>query len=85
MPFDTLDASFLAKPKRWSAKSLAVYMLTMGPISSIFDICTFCVLWYYFGFNNADDPNAASMFQTGWFLESMFTQVSVEDRAQNVC
>ena len=49
--------------------------LIVGPISSVFDICTFSVLWYYFGANNAEDPAKAIFFETGWFIESLFTQV----------
>lgn len=47
----------------------------MGPLSSIFDICTFCLLWFYYHADNAGE-SAAAVFQTGWFLESLMTQVS---------
>jgi len=46
------------------------FMLTMGPISSLFDFLTFYVLLQVF---QADER----LFQTGWFVESLCTQVLV--------
>ena len=46
--------------------------LIVGPISSIFDICIFLTLWYYFRLVTADN---AQRFQSGWFIESLLTQV----------
>ncbi|KAK9846484.1 hypothetical protein WJX81_005045 [Elliptochloris bilobata] len=74
IPWDTMDPSFLMKPKRWSAKFLGLYMLIVGPISSIFDICTYLTLWYYYGLVTEDDGPA---FQSGWFIESLLTQTFI--------
>ncbi|KAL0018340.1 hypothetical protein WJX77_006201 [Trebouxia sp. C0004] len=76
IPWDTMDPEFLKQPKKWSAKFLGVYMLIVGPISSIFDICTFCLLWYFYHADNAGNA-AAAVFQTGWFLESLMTQTFI--------
>ena len=63
LPFDNVDAEYLAKPRNWDLKSLLHFMLFMGPTSSIFDLMVFASLW--FGFNlRAED---AHLFQTIWF------------------
>lgn len=40
-----MDDMFLKKPKQWSAKFLGLYMLIIGPTSSIFDMTTFLIAW----------------------------------------
>jgi P-type Mg2+ transporter len=45
-------------------------MLVFGPVSSLFDFLTFYALLHPFGAGEA-------LFQTGWFLESITTQVLV--------
>jgi Mg2+-importing ATPase len=76
IPWDTMDPMFVKLPKRWSAKSLAWYMLCIGPTSSIFDITTFLIAWYFFKANNASDA-AIATFTTIWFLESLMTQTFI--------
>ena len=49
-------------------------MLFFGPISSIFDITTFCVMWFVFG---ANTPAHQSLFQSGWFVEGLLTQTLI--------
>jgi Mg2+-importing ATPase len=49
-------------------------MLYIGPISSIFDILTFLVLWHVFG---ADAPEHAPFFQAGWFMEGLLSQTLI--------
>ena len=70
LPMDHVDAEDLARPKRWDMDSIRNFMLTIGPISSAFDFLTFYVLLRLFA---ADE----SLFRTGWFVESMATQVLV--------
>ena len=48
--------------------------LIIGPVSSIFDVTTFCIMWYNYQCWNGD-ADKAQMFQTAWFLESLMTQV----------
>jgi Mg2+-importing ATPase len=43
-------------------------------ISSLFDITIFFVLWYGFG---ANTPAKQSLFQSGWFVEGLLTQVLI--------
>jgi Mg2+-importing ATPase len=70
LPFDTVDAAELAHPQRWDMKLLRDFMLVMGPVSSLFDFVTFFLLLKLM------DANAA-LFQTGWFIESLATQILV--------
>lgn len=70
LPLDHVDDADTALPQRWDVGQLRDFMLTLGPVSSIFDFATFYVLLSIFGSNEA-------AFQTGWFLESLCTQVLV--------
>jgi len=53
-------------------QSIKRFMLTIGPISSIFDYATFAVLWFVLGAGGN-----ANLFQTGWFVESLLSQTLV--------
>jgi len=70
LPLDRVDAEDLAAPKRWDMGFIRAFMLTIGPISSLFDFLTFYLLLQAFG------PDE-TLFRTGWFVESMATQVLV--------
>ncbi|NMM18511.1 MAG: magnesium-translocating P-type ATPase [Rhodoferax sp.] len=70
LPLDNVDAEDLASPKRWDMTFIRNFMLTIGPISSLFDFLTFYLLISLF---NAHE----SLFRTGWFVESIATQVLV--------
>lgn len=70
IPRDAVDAADTARPQDWDAGAIRRFMLTMGPVSSVFDLATFGVL---LGVFHAD----AALFQTGWFIESVATQVLV--------
>ncbi|CAL8460948.1 g479 [Coccomyxa elongata] len=76
IPWDTMDPMFLEKPKRWSAKFLGLYMFIIGPVSSIFDMTTFLIMWYVYHCWNADNDKV-QLFQTAWFLESLMTQTFI--------
>ncbi len=70
IPFDYVDAEAVARPTKWDVKLIERFMLVFGPVSSVFDFLTFYVLLYLVGANEAQ-------FQTGWFIESMTTQIFV--------
>lgn len=70
IPTDNVDHQSLLKPRHWDIGFIKKYMLFFGPISSIFDFITFFFLLHVFSFGE-------SQFQTGWFLESLLTQVFV--------
>lgn len=89
LPWDKVDEEDYSSPREWSGKTLGRFMLTFGPISSIFDFATFLFLYFYLCpkysggllFTQLTDTAASlryiSLFQTGWFLESMWTQVLI--------
>ena len=86
LPFDNVDSEFLKKPRIWSANSITRFMAWIGPISSIFDVLTYLALYfiivpmitvssYQAGTEQAE--TFITLFQTGWFVESMWTQTMV--------
>ena len=70
IPSDRVDATWQRKPRRWNVAFIRRYMLTIGPISSVFDLATFALM---LGVFHADEP----LFRTGWFVESLATQTLV--------
>jgi Mg2+-importing ATPase len=70
IPTDNVDEDFVRRPRRWDMSLIRKFMMVIGPVSSAFDFLTFFVLLRMFG----DD---AAAFQTGWFMESLATQVLV--------
>ena len=74
IPFDSMDADFLRKPRKWDASDLSRFMIFIGPISSIFDIITYLVMWYVFSCNSIDQQ---ALFQSGWFIEGLLSQTLI--------
>lgn len=85
LPFDNVDPEFLKEPRAWSAKSITRFMAWMGPTSSIFDIITFMVMFFLIGpmitgtsyFESVNPAYFLMVFQTGWFIQSMWSQTMV--------
>jgi P-type Mg2+ transporter len=74
IPWDRLDKDYLKKPRKWEAGDIARFMIFVGPVSSVFDITTFCLMWFVFG---ANSPAHQSLFQSGWFVESLLSQTLI--------
>lgn len=74
IPFDRMDPEFLRKPRKWDASDLSRFMICIGPISSIFDIATYLLMWHVFGCNS---PEHQTLFQTGWFVEGLLSQTLI--------
>jgi Mg2+-importing ATPase len=72
IPTDRVDPEWVARPRRWELGKLQQYILMVGPMSTLFDIITFAILWY--GFGAGENP---TFFQTAWFIESIFSQTLV--------
>lgn len=70
IPTDSVDASFVRKPRRWNIAMIRRFMMVIGPISSAYDFLTFYALLRVF---HAPAP----LFRTGWFVESLATQTLV--------
>jgi len=69
LPLDNVDEEYLKKPRRFSIKSLKHFMLFMGPLSSIFDLIVFAILWFGFSIREA------AIFQTVWFTYSIVSNL----------
>jgi P-type Mg2+ transporter len=74
IPWDDMDPDYLRVPRQWRADDIGRFMLFVGPTSSVFDIVTFWVMWHVFG---ANAPAHQSLFQSGWFVESLATQTLI--------
>ncbi len=74
IPFDNMDPEYLKKPKKWDTNSIKTFMYFMGPLSSIFDILCFVVMWFIVG---KGVQNLAPLFQSGWFVFGAVSQVLV--------
>jgi len=70
IPSDNVDDEYMRRPRPWDMKQVRNFMLTIGPISSVYDFLTFYVLLHFF---HASQPE----FHTGWFVESLATQTLV--------
>lgn len=74
IPTDAVDEEQVDRPRPWNIDEIRRFILFIGPISSIFDYTTFFVmLWVFHCWN----PARASLFQTGWFVESLMTQTLI--------
>ncbi len=74
IPFDNVDAELLVQPQRWRPEEIGRFMIVFGPVSSVFDICTFALMWWVFG---ASDESRQALFQSGWFIEGLATQTLI--------
>jgi P-type Mg2+ transporter len=70
IPMDDVDDELLAQPRHWDIQFIRNFMLVLGSVSSVFDFLTFGLLLWVFNATEA-------LFQTGWFIESLATQVLV--------
>jgi Mg2+-importing ATPase len=87
IPWDNVDAEYLKKPRQWSANSITRFMLRIGPTSSVFDLATYALMFFvicpavcggaYGTLSPAAQALFVSVFRTGWFVESMWTQALV--------
>ena len=91
LPWDTVDDAWTARPRAWDAASIKGFMLELGPVSSLFDIVTFATLYFvvcpaavgasWSELAAAGDAAGmaafAALFQSGWFVESMWSQTLV--------
>lgn len=74
IPFDKVDEELIAKPQRWQPEEVGRFMVVFGPISSIFDMITFGLMWFVF---SANTPEHQTLFQSGWFVVGLLTQTLI--------
>jgi len=76
IPWDSIDPEFIRQPQTWSAKSIAYFMIFIGPTSSVFDLTTFAMGLYFFGWDKNHGDNARH-FQSCWFMEGLLSQTLI--------
>ena len=74
IPFDNVDEEMLRQPLRWQPGDIGRFMVFFGPLSSVFDMLTFAMMWWVFG---AQTPAQQTLFQSGWFVVSLLTQALI--------
>ncbi len=85
IPTDNVDEEQIARPLKWNIDNVKRFMIFIGPVSSVFDYATFALMWIFFQCSAFADPGVgpeegaalASLFQTGWFVESLLTQTLI--------
>jgi len=86
IPWDNMDEDYLKIPRKWDASSIGSFMVWLGPTSSVFDIITYIFMFFiicpavYGGAYGAAGVNSqlfASLFNAGWFVESLWSQTLV--------
>jgi len=74
IPFDRMDDEYIKIPQKWNAKGIARFTFFLGPVSSLFDIITFLLLFFAFKYNSYVTE---SYFQTGWFIMGLLSQTLI--------
>ena len=84
LPWDNVEGESLSRPAVWESRSILRFMFCFGPVSSLFDIITYLLLYFvlcpaavgapFAASDAAAQAQFAALFQTGWFVESIFTQ-----------
>ena len=74
IPWDNMDEEYLKMPRKWNADDIGRFMIFIGPISSIFDIVTFIVMFTVF---KANVESMQGLFQAGWFIEGLLSQTLI--------
>ncbi|RID97505.1 magnesium-translocating P-type ATPase [Simplicispira hankyongi] len=74
IPFDNVDEELVRQPLRWNPQDLGRFMVFFGPISSVFDILTFALMWWVF---KANTLASQTLFQSGWFVVGLLTQTLI--------
>lgn len=86
IPWDHMDREFMNKPRKWDASSIGKFMIWIGPTSSVFDILTYIIMFFVicpmvcggaYGAPGVDQVLFLSLFHTGWFVESLWSQTLV--------
>lgn len=87
IPWDNVDKEFISKPSKWDASGIGKFMLWIGPTSSVFDITIYALMYFVIcplvcggAYKNLDAGSQIAfmaLFQTGWFVESMWSQTLV--------
>ena len=86
MPWDNVDADYLKIPRKWDASNIGKFMIWLGPTSSVFDITTYILMFFVicpavfggaYGASGVNSVAFMALFNTGWFVESLWSQTLV--------
>lgn len=87
IPWDNVDEDYLKLPRKWDASSISKFMFWIGPTSSVFDIATYILMYFFicplvFGgqyhtLNEVQQLGFMGLFHAGWFVESLWSQTLV--------
>lgn len=86
IPWDNMDKEYLTRPKKWNAKTIKRFMIWFGPVSSIFDLTTYVIMFFvicpvvaggHWGDSSTNTILFIATFNAGWFVESLWTQMLV--------
>ena len=70
LPTDSVDTEVTQLPRRWDINFVRNFTLFFGPFSSLYDFLTYGIMLFIF-------QAPAALFQSGWFVESFWTEVLV--------
>lgn len=76
IPWDRVDDDYVLTPKQWSTWDLLRFVVVLGPTSSVIDVLTYVIGWFYYGVRTSDSPGVG-MFQAHWFLQGLLTQTLI--------
>jgi len=71
LPADNVHETYLKKPNKWNTKFISRFMIFFGLLSSIFDLITMAIIWFFLA------PNNPKMFRTVWFTESVLSEILI--------
>ena len=74
IPFDNVDEELVKKPLKWNPADIGRFMVFFGPVSSVFDITTYALMWWVF---KANTEAQQTLFQSGWFVVGLLTQTLI--------
>lgn len=86
IPWDNMDEDYLKTPHKWDASSIGSFMIWIGPTSSVFDITTYIIMFFVicpiitggaYGSGSTNNVLFISLFNSGWFVESLWSQTLV--------
>lgn len=87
IPWDNVDQDYLKIARKWDASSISKFMMWIGPTSSVFDLTTYILMYFFicplvFGgsFHTLDAVSQIgfiALFHAGWFVESLWSQTLV--------
>lgn len=86
MPWDNVDEDYLKIPRKWDSSSIGKFMIWLGPTSSVFDVTTYILMFFVicpavfggaFGAKGVNSALFISLFNAGWFVESLWSQTLV--------